>query len=289
MLGLTALLLKGLYMAEASTYVGSFMYYCRVFVICLLFANAILFLFNILPIPQLDGWGIIEPFMPKSLIPSEKSKNAIFRVFIYAICFTSASGIFDKALESFTNKFLPREMNAVSIVAEGEKCLEAEDYAGAYRAFSEAAEQGSLDGKVGLAICLFEGWGCEADPAKAYSLFDVPEVLRYSPVARFYTAALLAAGEVCEKNDKRAFALISDDEVQANIPGAKYCLGLWYYAGLGTKQDFVKAARVLKEAADAGDAEAMQFLGYQNGKMPDYGMPLPELLERAWAAETAGQ
>lgn len=39
---------------------------------------------------------------------------------------------------------------------------------------------------------------------------------------------------------------------------------------------------VLLSAADAGEPNAMQFLGYQNGVLPDYGMKLEELLRRCW-------
>ena len=65
-------------------------------------------------------------------------------------------------------------------------------------------------------------------------------------------------------------------------PEVKFLLGLLYYQGAGTAQDFAKAAQYIKEAADAGDPSAAQFLGYQNGRMPDYGMPLEELLKLLW-------
>ena len=42
------------------------------------------------------------------------------------------------------------------------------------------------------------------------------------------------------------------------------------------------AAQLLKSAADAGEPYAAQFLDYQNGKMPDYGVPLEEALRRLW-------
>lgn len=357
LLSIVALLLKGVYAAVPTAAAGGFMYYCRLFLICALYANAILFLFNILPIPVLDGWGIIEPFLPGFLIPSEKSKSSIFRLFIYIVCFSSASGLFDKALEVFTSRFLPSQVNAISLVTDGEKLLENKDYSGAYKAFSDAAEQGSPEGKLDLALCLVEGYGCDANPEKAFALFsedsvcafplakfytglmrmngvgcsqdykkayellsqkDVQqafplaranlgvllaegfgvkqdsskafallkddEVMKLSPVARFYVAAFLMGGEVCEKDERRAFSLMNDEDVLKTQPQAKYLLGIWYYAGVGTKQDFAKAAQLLKAAADAGEPNAAQFLGYQNGKMPDYGMPLEEALKRLWNA-----
>lgn len=130
LLSIIALLLKGVYAAVPTAEVGSFMYYSRLFLICALYANAILFLFNILPIPVLDGWGIIEPFLPGFLIPSEKSKSSIFMFFIYIVCFSSSFGFFDKALDVFTSRFLPSQINAISLVKDGEKLLENKDYSG---------------------------------------------------------------------------------------------------------------------------------------------------------------
>ncbi len=355
LLGIFALLLKGVYGVAPVVAPSGVGYYCRLFLLCALYADAVLFLFNILPIPVLDGWGTIEPFLPKFMIPSDEHKGTIFRTFIYIICFTSASGLFDKALEMFASKFLPNQVNAISIVTEGEKCLEKEDYVGAYNAFSKAAEQGSPDGKVYLALCLAEGYGCDANPEKAfnmfsendvcgfpmakfylgimlmhglgctqdynkahnylsqkdvytafpiaranlgillaeglgikaepqsaYSLFNDEEVLKLSPSARFYMAAFLMEGKVCKKDERRALALMNDQEVLNTLPQARYLLGIWYYTGTGTKQDFAKAAANLKAAADAGEPNAAQFLGYKNGRMPDYGIPLEELLRRLW-------
>lgn len=36
---------------------------------------------------------------------------------------------------------------------------------------------------------------------------------------------------------------------------------------------------LLKSAADSGVEAAQKFLGYQNGKIPDYNVPLAKLLE----------
>ena len=358
LLSIVALLLKWVCASVPTAAVGGFAYYCRLFLICALYANAILFLFNILPIPMLDGWGIIEPILPKFLIPSENVKISIFRAFIYIVCFSSASGLFDKNLEAFAGKFIPSQIGAADLVADGEKRLECKDYSGAYNAFAKAAERGSTKGKLYLAVCLVEGHGCDVDPQRAFALFsdewvrvfplanfymgmmkmngvgcsqdyakagellsrqDVQqtfplaraklgvllaeglgskpdsgrayallsdeEVMKLSPEARFYVAAFLMEGKVCEKDERKAFLLLNDDEVLKTMPPANYLLGLCYYSGVGTKQDFAKAAQFLKEAADAGEPNAARFLGYQNGKMPDYGISLEELLKRCWNAK----
>lgn len=354
LLGVFALLLKWSYTTVPTVAVGTLAYYCRIFLLCALYANAILFLLNILPIPALDGWGAINPFLPRALIPTEKTKNFLFYFFIYVICFSRASVLFDMALESFASRFLPRQVSAVSLVSEGEMFHENGDDSAAYKAFQEAAEQGSPEGKLQLAVCLAEGYGCEPNPDKAFSLFSEnsvrayplakfyiglmkingigcsqdyeeayemlsqqevqqlfplarahlgfllaegygadqdlrrayellndEEVLKSLPLARFYFAVFLMEGNVCERDERRAFSLVNNEEV-LEIPQAKYILGSWYYAGAGTEQDFAKAAKYLKAAADAGEPNAMQFLGYQNGVLPDYGMKLEELLRRCW-------
>ncbi|MBQ4480342.1 MAG: SEL1-like repeat protein [Victivallales bacterium] len=359
LLGIFALLLKGMYSVAPLATSNGFAYYCRLFLLVALYANAILFLFNILPIPVLDGWQTIEPFLPKFLIPSEESKSTIFRCFIFLALFSGGAGVFDKvfgkAVDGLTGKFLPMQVTANKLVSEGNELIEAQDYTGAYKAFEKAAELGSPEGKLSLAICLAEGQGCEANPekafaifseegvrefpfakfyigimrmnglgctqdyskaydllsepevqqatplaranlgvllaeglgvkvdmARAYALFNDAEVMSQSPVARFYMGVFLMMGEVCKKDEARAFELLYDDEVLNSVLAAKFYLGLCFYAGIGTKQDFAEAATLLKEAADTGEPNAVQFLGYQNGKMPDYGMPLEQLLRRMW-------
>lgn len=41
----------------------------------------------------------------------------------------------------------------------------------------------------------------------------------------------------------------------------------------------ITSKELLKSAADSGVEAAQNFLGYQNGKMPDYDVPLAKLLE----------
>ena len=53
--------------------------------------NCILFVFNILPIPNLDGWGIIEPFVPFMRKMSPELKGKIFGWAIFILWVTPAS------------------------------------------------------------------------------------------------------------------------------------------------------------------------------------------------------
>lgn len=350
---LASALLKAMRTASISPY---YVEHAWNFVVYVLYANSVLFLFNILPVPPLDGWNAIEPILPKSLIPSPATKSKIFLVFIYFVCFKSASsGILDKGIEFLFSKFLPQPNAVEQLVMKGNECFEAEDFAGAYAAFSQAAEQGSVEGKLLHAKCLVEGWGCEPDPARAFQVFSKDEYSKY-PLARFhhglmlafgvgcekdaargyellsqsdvqknfpearaimgmllsegdgveqdfeksfrllddeealkafpaatqYLAVALLAGRGCEKNLERAFALLSDPKVFEEVPAARYLLGVLYYYGEGVKQDFKKAAEHIKAAADAGSAEAMEFLGYDDGEYVDYGIPLDELLRQRW-------
>lgn len=303
-----------------------------------------------------------EPFtdeeLPKSLPNPTFSKICVVCAYVFLVLLVLSPFINQAASEAQNSSRVPSSQEGVmSLVKDGEKLLKNKDYSGAYKAFSEAAKQGSPVGKLNLALCLVEGYGCDANPEKAFALFseesvrafplakfyvgvmrmngigcsqdykkayellsqqDVQQtfpiarvslgvlfaegsgvkqdsskayallndeaVMKLSPVARFYVAAFLMEGEVCKKDEHRAFSLMNDVEVLKAQPSAKYMLGIWYYAGVGTKQDFAKAAQLLKAAADAGEPNAAQFLGYKNGKMPDYGMTLEELLKRHWNA-----
>ena len=53
--------------------------------------NCILFIFNVLPIPNLDGWGIIEPFVPFMRKMSPELKGKIFGWTIFILWVTPAS------------------------------------------------------------------------------------------------------------------------------------------------------------------------------------------------------
>lgn len=353
---LSSLALKALQALESGS---PFLEHAYRFLLYLLYSNAILFLFNILPIPPLDGWCSIEAFLPARLVPSPETKGKVFMVFFYLIFISSSSGIFsnvfDKCVGWLAERFLPRPSAGESLVEEGSNCLNAGDYAGAYEAFSKAAEQGSIEGKLLHAQCLSEGWGCKPDQARAfeefskdeyskyplarfyhglllafgmgceqnaekgYELLSQSDVQKYFPIARaitgvmlaegmgieqdfekafrlldddealeefpratHYLVALLLVGKGCEKNPERAFALLSDPKVWEGVPAAQFQLGVLYYSGEGGKQDFKKAAEHIKAAADAGSAEAMEFLGYEDGKYVDCGIPLEELLRQRW-------
>lgn len=281
LLGAAAMLLKAVMAGAPFAEPPEPAFYARLFLICALYANAILFLFNIVPIPPLDGWGTVEPFLPPSLIPSDKAKNVAFTLFIYLVCFSSTAGIFDRAVEFIADRFMPAQITTSGLVKDADQFFEAGDYGNAFKAYEAAAEAGNPVGWLNLGVCLAEGLGCEADPARAYEIFSRKEMMKL-PVARYYVALFLMNGEVCEKDERRAVELMEDPAVLEAMPVAKFLLGVWHLEGMGTAQDFGKAAEWLKAAADEEQPHAAEMLGYENGKMPDYGMPLEEWLAKRW-------
>lgn len=217
------------------------------FILCVLYANAVLFLFNILPIPPLDGWNAIEPVLPKSLIPSPATKSRIFMVFIYLVCFKSAtSGILDKGIDALCSRFIPKPNAVESLVMRGSECLESGNYSEACQAFAQAAEQGSVEGRLLLAQCLVEGWACEPDPERAFAEFSKDEFSVY-PLARFYHGLMLALGIGCEQDGAKGYELLSQKDVQKNFPAARAIMGMLLSDGNGVKQDSNKAFQLLDD------------------------------------------
>ena len=278
LLALAAMLLKGVLVWALPIPL-----WMAMFLEAVLYANAILLLLNILPVPGLDGWGAVEPFLPSALVPGEQAKARILSIYFYVVCISgAASGFFGKATDFLVEKFLPSEVASHQIVEDGERLLEEGDLAGAFRAFREAAGQGNLEGKLNYGICLAEGVGCKADLSKACEVLSDKQLMRF-PMDRFYLGVFLLTGKGCDKDERRAFELLNDEAVLAIGPQAKFWLGFCHFNGAGTKQDFVKAARLFETAAGEGSEEAAQLLGWENGRKPDCGVPVEEWLAWRWA------
>ena len=126
-------------------------------------------------------------------------------------------------------------------VQKADQAMEKKNFGDAFKLYEKAAKQNLPEGIFNLGICYAEGIGCDEDFAKAYECFNHPDV-KEAPLAKFY-------------------------------------IGIMHYSGQGAPQDFQKAAELLKSAADSGVEAAQKFLGYQNGKMPDYDVPLAKLLK----------
>ncbi|MBQ7651787.1 MAG: site-2 protease family protein [Victivallales bacterium] len=69
-------------------------------------ANALLFVFNMLPIPMLDGWGVLEPFVPAMYKMSPQTRNNISMACIVLLWLTPASRIVTFLSSSIANSIL---------------------------------------------------------------------------------------------------------------------------------------------------------------------------------------
>ncbi len=118
------------------------------------------------------------------------------------------------------------------------------------------------------------------DFAKAVDYFDKAAKLGH-PEARLNLGIIYAEGLAGTADYEKAFNLLSKEDIIA-APIAKYYVGLLYYTGKGTQQDFKQAGQYLQASAQAGCKPAQDFLGYEDGKMPDYGIPLEDVLKRLW-------
>lgn len=108
-------------------------------------------------------------------------------------------------------------------VDEGNKALQEQRWADAYRLLLPEAQKGNTFAQYNVALLLSNGWGVKEDLPQA---------------AQWYQRA----------------ANNGDTDAKVN-------LGLMYAQGLGVKKDFRKAAQLYREAADAGAGMAQNNLG----------------------------
>lgn len=118
------------------------------------------------------------------------------------------------------------------------------------------------------------------DFAKASEYYEKAANIGH-PEARLNLGIIHAKGLVENVDYEKAFHLLSDNEIIV-APIAKYYVGLLYYTGQGTQQDFKLAGQYLQASAKEGYKPAQDFLGYKDENLPDYGMPLEEMLKRNW-------
>ena len=121
------------------------------------------------------------------------------------------------------------------------------------------------------------------DFAKAVDFFDKAAKLGH-PEARLNLGIIYAEGLAGTADYEKAFNLLSNEDIIVS-PIAKYYVGLLYYTGKGAHQDFKQAGQYLQASAQAGCKPAQDFLGFEDGKMPDYGMPLDEVLKQLWTTQ----
>lgn len=180
--------------------------------------------------------------LPPSRIHSKSDKIFRICVLLGIILFfiLSVLGFFGAVTKGIIDE-INDASNPQEYVQKADQAMEKKNFGDAFNLYEKAAKQNLPEGIFNLGICYAEGIGCDEDFAKAYECFNHPDV-KDAPLAKFY-------------------------------------IGIMHYSGQGAPQDFQKAAELLKSAADSGVEAAQKFLGYQNGKMPDYDVPLAKLLK----------
>lgn len=172
------------------------------------------------------------------------------------------------------------------------------DYDAAFRFLSTAARGESCNALFYLGRCYRNGWGTEADAAKAAELWRRGAALGDLDCMESYARSLAEAGELRQafRMWKKAAAAGSEDgefkiaycydvgegvrqnQVKANAlyrailekresDAAAYNLGYNYLYGCGTEENNEQAFRYLSMAAQQGSKNALLYLGrcYRNG------------------------
>lgn len=133
---------------------------------------------------------------------------------------------------------------------------------------------------------------------KAYFYFSLAASDKSNEDVHVYLGICYARGLGAQQNDAEAFHQLSMyPAVTNNYPDAQYQLGILYLYGRGTDPDVAQAAKLLQAAAERGQKDARELLGYPEidpdsplaaDQAPDYGgLTVEEYLVRK-AAETEG-
>ncbi len=190
-------------------------------------------------IARIQGWKEAKQPIEELNLPPDRIPGKLDKFFLYCSWGGVAFLILINLSIFFNSCIMSKD--ASDLMAEADKAFEARNYGQAFEYYRQAADRGDVNAWLNLGVCYAEGYGCEADLAKAYQCFS--------------------------RNDT------------INVPVSQFYLGIMHFSGNGVNQDFVKAAEYLKKAADAGYEPAQKFLGYENGKMPDLGVSLSDALK----------
>ena len=126
---------------------------------------------------------------------------------------------------------------------------------------------------------------------KAYFYFSLAASDKSNQDVHVYLGICYARGLGAPQNDAEAFhQLTMYPSVTNNYPDAQYQLGILYLYGRGTDPDVAQAAKLLQAAAERGQKDARELLGYPeidpdsplaSDDAPDYGeMTVEEYLVR---------
>lgn len=137
-----------------------------------------------------------------------------------------------------------------------------------FQMMREAAEKGYLPAIAGVAYLYNVGMGTPKDNATAAKWFRLAAEKEHA-ISRYNLGKLLVADEIPLPEGIVDRKVQHDEGVEwirkaadQGLPDALASYGIILYRGdFGTKRDAATAARYLKQAADAGDLEAMNVLG----------------------------
>ena len=159
-----------------------------------------------------------------------------------------------------------------------------EDYAGAFRCWSTAADMGHVEAQIRLGFCYQYSYGVRQDKAKAEYWYkkaasipaETPEAMDQKGSALWYLKQYDEAHEWYRKAADRGH------------PGATFQLGVDYMLGTGLPRDDAKAEGFFRKAADLGHAEAQSHMGraYYEGRS---GYPQNKTEAEKWLRKAADQ
>lgn len=135
-----------------------------------------------------------------------------------------------------------------------------------FELLSQAAELGSVDAQGELAVMWFNGWrGVKSDAARAFDL-GLEAAEAGNPMGAQIVGVCCRQGRAVAKNEKLArkyfkIAFEGAKERAENDLLAKTTLAELYFDGAGVEQDYAEAARLFREASEAGDATATYYWG----------------------------
>jgi len=139
------------------------------------------------------------------------------------------------------------------------------------------SESGDADAQHLLGYIYENGFGVEADMARALDLYS-RSALHGQTDSQFALGELAFTGNGVQQNYEYAAGWYKLAAARGH-PAAKTRLGAMYAEGLGIKPDKEQAAQFFEQAADAGDPEAQ----YQMGSIYLVGDPRPQDYEKAGA------
>lgn len=155
----------------------------------------------------------------------------------------------------------------------GQLLMEQEMYGPAIQYYRSAASNGSVDAYERLAECVYHGYGMEADPVQAYSMFT-KAAEDYDNAASFMMLGVMHySGNGCQRDTVKAFQYTLKAAQMGNIPAMRNTY-IFMGNGIGVEADTVEAVRWLQRAADLGDVRSMMGLAeaYTDGEWVEASM-----------------